>query len=64
MSTGPQLAATEAHARALIDRLRPAVERKTATRAELEAYREALALTRRHLAYSAEEMRVRIRLGR
>jgi hypothetical protein len=59
---GPALEAAEAVARATVSRLSRKVAAYTASPSELESYREALALLRRHLKYSHEEMAVRCRL--
>lgn len=61
---GPVLRTAESAARKTVLLLRGAVQRGCASTAQLEQYREALALLRRDESYNEEEMIVRIRLGK
>lgn len=63
-TAGAALRAAEAGARRTITRLRYLVRTGQASRSQLEEYREALALLRRALKYSDEEITLRVRLGR
>jgi len=60
----PTLTALEESARRTVLRLGEAVRLGGASRREMEQYRESLALLRRSLKYSEEEIVMRLRLGR